>query len=284
MPAPTPPTARDLNHQYAALDADLRCLTGARLLWKPNDSGAGVGLAEAHTVHLESYCLRVKADPARLARCRRCDNLTAADWQSEEGPRWRTCPFGVRELVVPIRREGTYVGCALLGAWRDPAAKPLPAARAEWAQLPAAADAATVMAAGRLVAPHLAALAGLQDAEQLRRRCEQRGDAVIVQALHLIESQLLVTLRAEVVAAQVGLSTSRFLHRFAAATGESFGRHLALRLAETAAKRLVESQDTVAAIGLDLGWTRHSAFSAAFRRALGCTPSAYRERAQRSLA
>jgi AraC-like DNA-binding protein len=51
--------------------------------------------------------------------------------------------------------------------------------------------------------------------------------------------------------------------------------HLRLRLAR--ALDLIADREDFAALALDLGFSSHSHFSAAFRQAYGCTPSEFRE-------
>ena len=77
-------------------------------------------------------------------------------------------------------------------------------------------------------------------------------------------------------AATTGMSPSRFHERFRRATGETVKRHtLRLRL-ERAAFRLLTERTGVSAIGFDLGFGYHEAFTRAFRRHFGMTPSRYR--------
>jgi AraC family transcriptional regulator len=92
-------------------------------------------------------------------------------------------------------------------------------------------------------------------------------------AAHLDED-----LSLEALAAQAGLSTFHLHRVFSAAAGET-PKQFALRLRlGRAAAALLTSDDSVLNIALDCGFQSHEAFSRAFRRRFGMTPSAYRLR------
>jgi AraC-like DNA-binding protein len=77
----------------------------------------------------------------------------------------------------------------------------------------------------------------------------------------------------------VGLERTAFSRRFAAVVGEPFSLHLRQRLMAEARRRLVASPRRITDVALDLGFADPMAFSAAFRRAVGCSPQAFRRRA-----
>jgi len=97
---------------------------------------------------------------------------------------------------------------------------------------------------------------------------------VIAFAARRLDQDLSLT----VLAAQAGLSAF-YLHRvFSAAAGETPKQFtLRLRLARAAAM-LLATEGSVLEIALDCGFQSHEAFSRAFRRRWGMTPSAYRAR------
>lgn len=73
-----------------------------------------------------------------------------------------------------------------------------------------------------------------------------------------------------------GMSTGHLREVCTAETGEPPGRHLARRRLQRAATLLVATSDTVERIARAVGYAGPFAFSAAFRRAYGTSPSAYR--------
>jgi AraC-like DNA-binding protein len=73
-----------------------------------------------------------------------------------------------------------------------------------------------------------------------------------------------------------GLSRAAFNRRFAAATGTSPLRHLYLARMDLAARRLLESDDSLARIAADIGYESEFAFGKAFKRRFGVPPGAYR--------
>jgi transcriptional regulator GlxA family with amidase domain len=73
-----------------------------------------------------------------------------------------------------------------------------------------------------------------------------------------------------------GLSRAAFNRRFAAAIGTSPLRHLYLARMDLAARRLVESDDSLAAIAAEIGYESEFAFGKAFKRRFGVPPGTYR--------
>ena len=78
------------------------------------------------------------------------------------------------------------------------------------------------------------------------------------------------------IASEVGGSPVYLTQTFKQVEGMPLYRyHLRLRLAR--ALDLIADREDFAALALDLGFSSHSHFSAAFRQAYGCTPSEFRE-------
>jgi AraC family transcriptional regulator len=75
----------------------------------------------------------------------------------------------------------------------------------------------------------------------------------------------------------VGLSVRQLARGFRATRGESIGAHVAANRIEQA-KRLLASDASIKAVAHALGFASPSNFTAAFRRATGQTPRAYRQR------
>jgi AraC-like DNA-binding protein len=254
--------------------ADLRLACGVEVVWKDADPAWWARLPRAVSQHRNPHCLAVKGDRIRLGRCIGEDGLEAGDFADGEAYRVRSCPFGVCEVLVPIRAGGLYHGCCLVGPWRG---TPAPAGLiATHARLPAFPGAARAAAIARVVATALAPLAAERTAALAAESAAD--DPLMAQACAWIEAHLDAGLRVRAVAQAVGLSPSRFVHRFATASRTPFGPYLRRRLMEEAARRLATGTQGVGAVAADLGFASHTRFSAAFRRQHGCTPSAFRSR------
>ena len=92
----------------------------------------------------------------------------------------------------------------------------------------------------------------------------------------LLEAEFANRIRLPEVGRAVGASPAYLTDLFRRVEGVSLHRYVVqLRLA----RALVELPhvDDLSALALDLGFSSHSHFSAAFRRAFGCTPSELRE-------
>ena len=120
-----------------------------------------------------------------------------------------------------------------------------------------------------------------QGDEQRRARCGARTAGLIRQTKEVLEAELSNRLRLTDVARIVGASPAYLTDVFRRIEGMSLYQYLMhLRLA----RALVELPDTndLTALALDLGFSSHSHFSAAFRRAFGCTPSKFRQTTRRA--
>jgi AraC-like DNA-binding protein len=98
-------------------------------------------------------------------------------------------------------------------------------------------------------------------------------------AKEVLEAEFATPIRLHHVARTVGASPTYLTDLFRRLEGVSMHRYVAqLRLA----RALVElpHADDLSALALDVGFSSHSHFSAAFRRAFGCTPSQFREAAR----
>src|SRR5438093_7174967 len=101
------------------------------------------------------------------------------------------------------------------------------------------------------------------------RRTKEFLDARFTERLHLTE-----------VADAVGASPAYLTDVFRQFEGISLHRYLTqLRLAR-ALNELPQTSD-LTRLALDLGFSSHSHFTMAFRRAFGCTPSGFRRRTRR---
>ncbi len=77
-------------------------------------------------------------------------------------------------------------------------------------------------------------------------------------------------------AKQAGLSQYHFCREFGRTTGETPARFLTRLRMEKAARLLRTTEQTALAVALDVGYSSAGAFSTAFKRHHGLTPSAYR--------
>jgi AraC-like DNA-binding protein len=78
------------------------------------------------------------------------------------------------------------------------------------------------------------------------------------------------------------LSPNHFLRLFSEAFGETPHRYLQRRRLDEAARRLREGQEPVVQVALAVGFNNASAFSRAFRRRFGRSPTAERGKSRES--
>jgi methylphosphotriester-DNA--protein-cysteine methyltransferase len=97
-------------------------------------------------------------------------------------------------------------------------------------------------------------------------------DPRVRQALELLHADPAARPSLEALARQAGLSTSRFIHLFKAATGVPLRRYK-LWIAMGAAMRAIVAGETLTNAALDAGFSSSAHFSAAFREMFGMEPS-----------
>jgi len=86
-----------------------------------------------------------------------------------------------------------------------------------------------------------------------------------------------------VLAAEAGYAPEHFIHAFRAAYGETPGRYHTRRRLERACELLRSVNLTVTEICGMVGFTSLGGFSTRFAEGMGCSPTAYRREAERSV-
>ncbi|PCC74954.1 AraC-type DNA-binding protein [Nannocystis exedens] len=103
-------------------------------------------------------------------------------------------------------------------------------------------------------------------------------DRRIARALQLMQAKPTERWTVAALASAAGLSRAAFARRFLAEQGVPPLRHLTAVRMQRAARRLVESDDSLAAIAAEVGYDSEFAFSRAFKRHTGEAPGAFRRR------
>lgn len=102
--------------------------------------------------------------------------------------------------------------------------------------------------------------------------------ARLERALLFVEETIAEPLTIERIARQAHLSPFHFQRLFVAHLGETVGGYVASRRLEHAARLIQDDPgQKMITIALECGFETHSAFSRAFRRHFGCTPSRFRK-------
>jgi AraC family transcriptional regulator len=94
--------------------------------------------------------------------------------------------------------------------------------------------------------------------------------------MQYIDSHLKVTIRMSVLAAMTGLSTSYFFYAFRSTLGESPYRYVVRRRIQYAQSRMLATDDPLAAIALDCGFSDQAHLTRSFKQLVGVTPGAWR--------
>jgi AraC family transcriptional regulator len=126
----------------------------------------------------------------------------------------------------------------------------------------------------------LALLRAALEVEPARTAASPATRRLIRRTKEFLESACTRPLRLADVAGAVGSSSAYLTDVFSRFEGVSLQRYVAqLRLARALTE--LPRADDLTALALDLGFSSHSHFSFAFRRAFGCTPSEFRSSTRR---
>jgi AraC-like DNA-binding protein len=101
-------------------------------------------------------------------------------------------------------------------------------------------------------------------------------DRFVARALGLMHASPAQPWTVEELARRVGMSRSGFAQRFAELLGVPPMQYLAQWRMQAAARLLLETRATVAAVALDVGYDSEAAFTRAFKRLVGKPPAAWR--------
>ncbi|MFA6715461.1 MAG: helix-turn-helix domain-containing protein [Victivallaceae bacterium] len=252
---------------------------GLFFIWKQVGSqGDSCGFDEEHTLHLNSFCMRVKAEPERLHACIRNDNQLLVEKAERVGGIFvHRCHAGVSELVVPFFKNGHCGEVLILGIFRTGRERcHIPGLKKEFRKLP--------LLTAKKLKRLMSLLADL--AEILRERritldladlARRIRDERIVAAVHMIDNKFCEPLKIESLAQTSCLSKSRFIYLFKQETGVNFREYLKKRRLKEAEKLLMNTSGPVVEIMERCGFHDQSRFSKFFREETGYTPLAFRK-------
>lgn len=203
--------------------------------------------------------------PACIQHCRHaCTAVLRAEGRAHSTRCWKH----VREVLVPVIRNGNLHGYLFAGAWRD-GAEPVGPWRTAWRRLPAWDAALT---------ERTAALLGLL-ADGLWTRAEMARAAPPPPDRG---GRIRAFLRAhpgagrDGLARHLGISPSRTSHVVQEACGCSLRTLIADERLAAARRLLADSDLTVAEVGLQVGWGDPPHFARIFKHHMGLPPGAWR--------
>ena len=108
-------------------------------------------------------------------------------------------------------------------------------------------------------------------------RSHSSGEARFAKVIEHMHQQPDAALSSAAMARMCGLSQSQFDRSFRRVFGSSARQYLLRVRVEAACRRLAETEETVAALAVELGFFDHAHFTRCFRRIMGLTPAEYRE-------
>jgi AraC-like DNA-binding protein len=240
-------------------------------------------LLPSRRYHANSYCESGRFDRAGWdARCKdHCFTAMHAQAQQALGPFTHGCWKGVREIVVPIRREGVHLATLFAGQFRAIGEDTLPARRIDaslrnaWQALPTL-DGERAAGMGRVLMALGAGLLALID--QANRLTSPDADRTTRIRLFLHYHAHRPTLRLADLARALDLSPSRTSHLVKELFDQPFQSVLQSERLARARAMLLTSHYPVRVIASRTGFASEYYFSRVFRAAHGMPPAQYRKR------
>jgi AraC-like DNA-binding protein len=119
---------------------------------------------------------------------------------------------------------------------------------------------------------------GLMGISKDLQSANERGEdySAVAQVVRHIQTHFAGPLRVKELAAQAGLSGYQFEQRIRKIFQLTAGQLIQKTRMEAAVQRLRETNDSIATVALDCGYSDQSAFTRQFRQTLGLSPSDYR--------
>ncbi|WP_395736400.1 helix-turn-helix domain-containing protein [Prosthecobacter sp.] len=114
-----------------------------------------------------------------------------------------------------------------------------------------------------------------RELEQVRSRSS--GEARFAKVIEQMHKHPEAALSSAEMARRCGLSQSQFDRSFRRVFGSSARQYLLRVRVEAACRRLAETEETVAALAVELGFFDHAHFTRCFRSIMGMTPAEYRK-------
>lgn len=106
--------------------------------------------------------------------------------------------------------------------------------------------------------------------------CTPQANALAHAARHLVARRFTERVTLQGLAAELGMSVFHLCRAFRAVHGTTLHRCLTSLRVRHAVERVEDADADLSQVALDLGFSHHSHFTAAFRREFGCTPSVVR--------
>lgn len=236
--------------ELISLLAAARRVTGLRVILR--DLSGRSGLAPEWRYHNGAPCLRARRGrTATAAGCTAfCAGTVLRELAAADRGRVHTCPFGIREIAVPVHSRERILGVLYAGPCRGGAQ--------------ASDDRRLLLEA---LAQRIAAL--LDDAAVV-------GDEREARIVAWIEAGLDRPLALTALAAHLGLSPSRAGHQLKELFGLTFPALVRRSRMQAAARQLAPGGAAVAAVARQVGYRDPERFARHFRAQHGCTPSAWR--------
>jgi AraC-like DNA-binding protein/ligand-binding sensor protein len=256
-------------------------------------------ILQPYLAHTNPFCMYIKSTEGQHDQCNSMARPMAIRCAHGKSF-WGLCYAGVGEYVIPIKTEDLVLGAITAGffnyrpelsKWlikRSSKASSLFEYQKAWEIFDQfivthTTEVEPMIICLEMIAEYLADtylhLKNIHSKEKLPvKRLDSRENTIVAHALEYIRQNFTTNIQVKDVATYCYCSESYINHSFKKRVGLNINTYINKVRIENAKQRLMETQDTMTAIAMDLGFNDPNYFSRIFTRLIGYSPSEFRRR------
>lgn len=259
-------------------------LTGIPVIWKNASGGGEPGLPENQILHCNPFCALIKKRKALVKKCSQNDCIIVKRKSEElKKPFLNECHAGVIEFIVPLFSDEIYNGAVFFGPFKK---NSIPCmykfTEKEYLELPEN-NTEIENSVARIFSILTQYIIDKKE-KFVRKQLEDKiKNKKIQTAIGYINNHFAGPVSVPELAAECGLSISRFIHLFRKECGTNFSEYLAMRRMEEAKKLLSDTNMKIYEIASNCGYSNQCYFGMVFKKITGFSPGDYRKKHRKRL-
>ncbi len=256
-------------------------------------------LFSPYMIHDKPYCRYVKSDTEAMMYCQSQIPQIIKKCHQERCSFVGTCHAGMSEIVVPIFKNSHIIGVILFGCYKSEipdkkktyqrvnarfnnlSIENLEALFINTTTIPKQEEIDLIISSLELVANEIALLDDVKLQSNKERETpikQQPYDHMVINAIEYIRVHITEKITLDEIANHCNYSTSYLSHHFKKVVGVNVNHYINRMKVEYSKDYLIRSDDTLAKIAEDLGFSDVSYYSRMFTKILGIAPGKFRDK------
>lgn len=232
-------------------------------------------------IHDNSYCTAIKASGEGHARCLLQQRRVHEKCRRENAPFCGVCYAGVKEFVYPLTDGERVIGFVSVSGYACSEGRERMEKNSSEALAAAYASLKTEIPERRRVDTLLLPLVRMLELAYRKLAPSAEPESEITQILRYLQGNYAQDLTEQTLCEIFYCSRSHLSHTFKRETGKSLREYLTQIRVDHAKRLLKYSTLSVTEIAFSVGFNDSNYFSNVFKRLEGCSPLAYRKKADR---